>query len=44
MNNRLRYLKDIIEQRIGNLEDRNSSYSKGKLKAYKDILNLLKLI
>lgn len=44
MNDRLRRLKDIIEHRISNLEDTKSSYSKGKINAYKDILNLLKFI
>lgn len=44
MNSRLEHLSNIIQQRISNLEDRKSSYSKGKLKAYKDILNLLKFI
>lgn len=44
MNDRLRRLKDIIEHRISNLEDTKSGYSKGKIKAYKDILNLLKII
>ncbi|WP_279381887.1 hypothetical protein [Clostridium botulinum] len=44
MNNRLERLSNIIQQRISNLEDRKSNYSKGKTKAYKDILNLLKII
>ncbi|WP_252241533.1 hypothetical protein [Clostridium sp. ZBS18] len=37
-------LDDIIQERVNNLENKKSSYSKGKLNAYKDILNLLKLV
>ena len=31
-----------LEANIKSLENKNSSYSKGKLKAYKEILNLVK--
>ena len=31
-----------LETNIKSLENKNSSYSKGKLKAYKEILNLVK--
>lgn len=37
-----KYLINQLESIIKSLENKNSSYSKGKLKAYKDILNLVK--